>query len=326
MIATPSTGQHRSTTRADRRSVARTALTRHALATTAVVSIGATALAFVALSARTPTRASSVALPSGPAAAAAFTRGLAAARTAPARVNTASTGATAVAIRNYAFAPAVLSIVAGTKVTWTNDDVAPHTVTVSSGPVTFSSPTLNKGDSFTYTFTTAGTYSYYCAVHPEMTAKVVVTAAPAPAPKPTPTGTTSAPAPTPSTSSPPMPMPMPAGSDCAVSSALQTFLTHVNSAHLDEAPAQQVSDILNIDTYVGNHLALVERMLSPLTAGGLTDATSGALQTFLTHLNSAHLDESPAQQVNDILDVNSYLGNHMALIQRMAAGYEALVC
>ena len=59
--------------------------------------------------------------------------------------------------------------------TWTNMDDAPHTVTTSSGPDKIDSPQLNKGDSFSYTFTKAGTYEYYCAVHPHMRGKVMVT-------------------------------------------------------------------------------------------------------------------------------------------------------
>lgn len=122
-------------------------------------------------------------------------------------------------------------------------------------------------------------------------------------------------------------MPPPSGSsDCAVSSGLQTLLTHINSAHLDESPAQQVSDILNLDSYIGNHLVLVQRILSPLTDGGLTNALSGLLSTFLTHVNTAHLDEPPAQQVSDILNVNTYVGNHLALVQHMVSGFEALAC
>jgi plastocyanin len=310
-------------TRTERRRAARSALVRHALTTTAVVSIGATALTFAALAAPAkPAHKSAVALPSGKAAAAAFLSGLRASGATTYAQPLAAAG-TQIAIKNYAFSPAAVTVSAGTKVTWTNDDTAPHTVTVSSGPVKFSSPTLQKGDSFTYTFTTPGTYTYYCAVHPDMTAKVVVAGSPTTTPTPTPTGST--PVPTPSTSTS-MPMPGPSGSDCAVSGALQTFLTHVNSAHLDESPAQQVSDILDIDSYIGNHLKLFERMLEPLTAGGASSALSSGVQTFLTHLNSAHLDESPAQQVSDILDVNQYIGNHLALFQRMASGFEDLAC
>lgn len=123
-------------------------------------------------------------------------------------------------------------------------------------------------------------------------------------------------------------MPMPSGGSdaCAVSSGLQTLLTHINSAHLDESPAQQVSDILNLDSYIGNHLVLVEHILSPMTSGGLTSALSNLLSTFLTHVNTAHLDEAPAQQVSDILNVNSYVGNHLALVQHMVSGFESLAC
>jgi plastocyanin len=312
-------------TRTERRRAARAVLARRALTTAAALSLGATALAFVALSspAKSPRKAP-IALPAPRAAAAAFARGLAAGQARSATPSTST--ATQVAIKNYAFAPAALTVTAGTKVTWTNDDVAPHTVTVSSGPVKFSSPTLQKGDSFTYTFTTAGTYAYYCAVHPDMTAKVVVTGSPTPTPTPTPTPspTTSTPTPSPTSS---MPMPPPSGdSGCAVSFALQTFLTHVNSAHLDESPQQQIADILNIDSYIGNHLALVQRMFSPLTNGGLTGATSTALQAFFAHVNAGHLGESPQQQIADILNVNQYIATHLALVQKMASGYEALAC
>jgi hypothetical protein len=107
---------------------------------------------------------------------------------------------------------------------------------------------------------------------------------------------------------------------------LQTLLTHINTAHLGESPGQQVNDVLNVDQYIGNHLVLVQRILQPLTGGGLTSALSGLLQTFLTHVNSAHLGESPGQQVNDILNVNSYIGNHLVLVQHMLSNTESLLC
>jgi plastocyanin len=294
------------------------------LATIASICVLAAVLALVAL----PGRASSartIHLPTAEAANAAFETGL---KSPTADLSTAIAGSTPVAIKNYAFVPAALTVAVGTKVTWTNDDTAPHTVTVQSGPVTFSSPTLQKGDTYTFTFTKAGTYTYYCAVHPSMVAKVVVTGTSTPAP----TGSSSQPVPVPSGStstSMSMPMPPPAaGGDqaCAVSSGLQTLLTHINSAHLDESPAQQVSDILDLDQYIGNHLVLVQRILEPLTGGGLTSALSNLLSTFLTHVNTAHLDEAPGQQVQDILDVNSYVGNHLALVQHMLSGFEGLAC
>ncbi|HJQ42750.1 MAG TPA: cupredoxin family copper-binding protein [Jatrophihabitantaceae bacterium] len=297
-------------------------LQRTVLSSVAGLSVVATVLLLVALpSASTPKTA--VHLPSGQAANAAFVKGLAMSGMTTSSSAVKPSGVS-VAIKNYAFSPATLSVGVGSTVTWTNDDTAPHTVTVSSGPVKFASPTLQKGDTYSFTFTTPGTYSYYCAVHPSMTGSVVVT------------GSTSTPTATPTTSVPTTPtptptstggMPMPSGdSECAVSGALQTFLSHVNSAHLAESPGQQVQDILDLDSYIGNHLVLVERMLSPLTDGGLSSALSSLLSTFLTHVNSAHLDESPAQQVQDISDVNSYIGNHLVLVQHMLAGVEGLTC
>jgi len=82
--------------------------------------------------------------------------------------------ANAVAIQNFAFSPATTTVKAGTTVTWTNRDQDAHTVTASKGP--FRSKTLNPGDTFSFTFTTAGTFEYLCTIHPFMTATVVVTA------------------------------------------------------------------------------------------------------------------------------------------------------
>lgn len=92
-----------------------------------------------------------------------------------------------VAMQGYAFAPASLTVHVGDTVTWTNGDTAPHDVKTTSGPVAIHSPMLNKGQSWTYTFTAAGSYGYYCTVHPDMTARITVLAAPKPTPTPTPT-------------------------------------------------------------------------------------------------------------------------------------------
>ena len=81
----------------------------------------------------------------------------------------------AVAIQNFTFAPQTLTVKAGTKVTWTNDDSTPHTVTSTDGPSTSASPTglfdsgqLNAGASFSFRFTKAGTYYYDCTIHASM--------------------------------------------------------------------------------------------------------------------------------------------------------------
>jgi plastocyanin len=77
-----------------------------------------------------------------------------------------------VKIDNFSFAPATVTVPLGTKVTWTNHDDIPHTV-VSDDKV-FKSKVLDTDEAFTYTFTRAGTYAYFCSIHPKMTAKVVV--------------------------------------------------------------------------------------------------------------------------------------------------------
>lgn len=100
-----------------------------------------------------------------------------------------------VQMANFAFAPRVLAVSAGDSVTWTNQDEAPHTVTTTSGPRSISSPMLSKGQSFTYTFVVPGTYSYYCAVHPDMRAEIVVNPAPVAASTPSPSAKPSTTAP-----------------------------------------------------------------------------------------------------------------------------------
>lgn len=81
---------------------------------------------------------------------------------------------------NYAYAPASITVNEGDTITWTNQDTAPHTVTTTSGPTSVSSPYLSKGQSWSFTFTAPGMYMYYCTVHPNMRAEVIVQA-PAPA-------------------------------------------------------------------------------------------------------------------------------------------------
>jgi plastocyanin len=78
-----------------------------------------------------------------------------------------------VKIDNFSFGSGTLTVGTGTKVTWTNNDDVPHTV-VSDDKTTFKSRALDTGEKFSYTFTKAGKYSYFCSVHPKMTAEVVV--------------------------------------------------------------------------------------------------------------------------------------------------------
>ncbi|MFF1568688.1 plastocyanin/azurin family copper-binding protein [Streptomyces sp. NPDC058293] len=87
-----------------------------------------------------------------------------------------------VVMSGYAFGPRSVTITAGDTVTWVNQDQAPHDVKTTSGPEPIHSPMLNKGGSWSHTFTGAGTYGYVCTVHPDMTAQLVVEPAAAPAP------------------------------------------------------------------------------------------------------------------------------------------------
>ncbi len=77
-----------------------------------------------------------------------------------------------VKIDNFSFTPQTLTIPAGATVTWTNRDDIPHTVVSTDG--VFKSKVRDTDEQFSYTFTKAGTYSYFCSVHPKMTGKVVV--------------------------------------------------------------------------------------------------------------------------------------------------------
>jgi plastocyanin len=79
-----------------------------------------------------------------------------------------------VKIDNFSFWPANLTITAGTTVTWINRDDIPHTVVSSDDPIVFKSKALDIDDRFSFTFTKAGTYSYFCSIHPKMTGIIVV--------------------------------------------------------------------------------------------------------------------------------------------------------
>lgn len=81
-----------------------------------------------------------------------------------------------VTIQNFAFTPSSITVKKGTKVTWTNKDNVTHTVNEtdgqSGGP---NSGDIAPGASYSFTFSTVGTFNYHCAIHPSMLGKVVVT-------------------------------------------------------------------------------------------------------------------------------------------------------
>lgn len=75
-------------------------------------------------------------------------------------------------ITKFAFAPKEITIAPGTRITWTNRDEAPHTVT--SNDKSFASKGLDTDDKFEHTFASEGDFSYICTVHPFMTGVVHV--------------------------------------------------------------------------------------------------------------------------------------------------------
>ena len=93
--------------------------------------------------------------------------------TASATNSPAAVAGDAVMIDNFAFAPATLTVRAGSTVTWTNHDEEPHTVAASDG--SFHSPGMGAQGTYSHTFPTAGKFDYVCSIHPFMHATVVVT-------------------------------------------------------------------------------------------------------------------------------------------------------
>jgi 3',5'-cyclic-AMP phosphodiesterase len=77
-----------------------------------------------------------------------------------------------VTIDNFSFSPATTSVPVGTTVTWTNRDDIPHTVV--STEQAFKSHPLDTDDRFSYRFESAGSYKYFCSIHPKMTGQVEV--------------------------------------------------------------------------------------------------------------------------------------------------------
>ena len=76
-------------------------------------------------------------------------------------------------IDNFSFGPVALTVPAGTTVTWINRDDMPHTVVSKDDSKTFKSKVLDTDEKFSFTFSKAGTYPYFCSIHPKMTGKVI---------------------------------------------------------------------------------------------------------------------------------------------------------
>jgi plastocyanin len=85
----------------------------------------------------------------------------------------AASGETQLTIDNFTFKPDAVTVPAGTRIVWVNDDDIPHSIVETTGK--FHSPALDTEDKFSFTFDKAGSYEYFCGLHPHMKGKVVVT-------------------------------------------------------------------------------------------------------------------------------------------------------
>ncbi|MDD5489114.1 MAG: cupredoxin family copper-binding protein [Candidatus Moranbacteria bacterium] len=95
--------------------------------------------------------------------------------TQPAPNGTQNQTGSAVTVKNFAFSPADLTVTKGTTVTWTNEDSVPHQIASDSGSaVSFTGTQMSQGQSFSFTFDTAGAFPYHCAIHPTMHGVITV--------------------------------------------------------------------------------------------------------------------------------------------------------
>jgi len=92
----------------------------------------------------------------------------------PTRAKSDDTHASPAEVRvdNFSFGPDTLTVPANSTVIWVNKDDVPHVIASNDG--LFKSKALDTDDKYSYTFSKAGTYSYYCSIHPKMVGKVVV--------------------------------------------------------------------------------------------------------------------------------------------------------
>jgi plastocyanin len=84
----------------------------------------------------------------------------------------AAASPTEVRVDNFTFGPATLTVPVNSTVTWVNKDDLPHVIASTDG--VFKSKALDTDDKYSYTFSKAGTYDYYCSIHPKMVGKIVV--------------------------------------------------------------------------------------------------------------------------------------------------------
>lgn len=89
-----------------------------------------------------------------------------------AKSGAAETHSSEIKIDNFTFGPETITVPVNSTVTWVNKDDVPHVIASNDG--LFKSKALDTDDTFSYRFTKAGTYEYFCAIHPKMVGKVIV--------------------------------------------------------------------------------------------------------------------------------------------------------
>lgn len=102
-----------------------------------------------------------------------------------------------------------------------------------------------------------------------------------------------------------------------VNAMLDPFFTHLYRAHLERSPGQQANDLLNVNQYTLTHTVLLEDMVAPAITA-VQNSLNGVVP-FTNHMYRAHLERSPGQQVNDLLNVNQYVTTHTVLVEDMTA-------
>jgi len=75
-------------------------------------------------------------------------------------------------IRGHKYNPVTVTVPAGTTITWVNHDDEVHTVVSTTRA--FASPAVETDETYSYTFRKPGAYTYFCTLHPLMTATVIV--------------------------------------------------------------------------------------------------------------------------------------------------------
>jgi plastocyanin len=210
-----------------------------------------------------------------------------------------------VEIKNYAFAPAAVTVPLGTTVTWVNEDTVPHTVTQKSGPAKFDSGQIASGGSWSATFATAGTYDYFCADHPQMVARITVTGGSGGGTPPPPSTSSPAPPTSPPPSSPPT---TPPTTHPTTPSSVPPTPSGSSSGAPSGTPSTPPSTPPTSSSM---------SMPGPPTGSGGQCGVNQALTTLVQHIDTAHLGESPGQQIQDLTNLNQYVLSHTTLVANL---------